>query len=438
MSTRRLSLFVILAIAIILLVVAIRWQPAPEEQGSHTSVLNVLVIGVDGLDWYLVAKYVEAGRLPMLGRLLRSGISAEIEADRPVLPHVGWTLLGRGSPLSDAEFAVFEGEGGGRLFGTGPALAEHVASAGGSVLTVGWPGTWPASPDAGLVIAPYSPTWNEHVASLAPALFEGAPGQTSVAELDADVDRVVADALAEYDSEFERRILDLSRPAGTGWNDHIVAARWSFLADTAVLELSAKLMAETEPDLTLVCLGGLDAISHRFTAPASPDLFVDLPASFLPFEEVLPNYYEFIDGAIDRLVRLTGDRTVIVICSTYGTPPVFDIPRFSGSHEQAAPGVLIVRGPDLVRPPTTPTITTLDLAPTILAVLGLPIPSSMDGRIVDSILPSSLLGKHPPDYVTAAERASAHDPADGPPEDAGLFDELVRERLSAISTEMSD
>ncbi len=437
MNTRRLSLSVILAIAIVLLVVAIRWQPAPEEQERRTSGLNVLVIGVDGLDWYLVAKYVEAGRLPMLGRLIRSGISAEIVADRPVLPHVGWTLLGRGSPLSDDEFAVFGGAGDGRLFGTGPALAEHVASAGGSVLTVGWPGTWPASPDAGLVIAPYSPTSSAHVASLAPALFEGAPGQTSVPGLEAGVDRVVAEALAEYGAEFEKRILDLAGPTGVDWNNHVVAARWSFLADSVVLELSAKIMAETEPDLTLVCFGGLDAISHRFTAPASPDLFADLPASLLRFEDVLPNYYEFIDGAIDRLVRLTDGRTLIVICSAYGTPPVFDVPRFSGSHEQAAPGVLIVRGPDLVRPPTTLAIATLDVTPTVLTVLGLPIPDSVDGRIVNGILPKWLLRRHPPEYVTAARRAPAFDPADGPPAAAGTMDGLVQERLVEISREMT-
>jgi hypothetical protein len=447
MSTRRVSLFAILAIAIVLLVSAIRWQPAPEEPEGGTTGLQVLVIGVDGLDWYLVAKYAEAGRLPMLGRMLRGSISAEIAADMPPVPHVGWTLLGRGSSLTDAEAAVFDGDGGGRLFATGPELAEHVVRAGGSVLTVGWPGTWPASPEAGLVIAPYSPASSAHVAALAPAIFEGAPGQTSVADLDAKVDRVVAEALAEYETEFEERILELARPAGTGWRDHVVAARWSFVSDSITLELCAKMMAETEPDLTLVCLGGLDAIAHRFTAPASPDLFADMPASFLAYEDVLPNYYDYVDGAIDRLVRLADDRTLILICSTYGTPPVFDIPRFSGSHEQvsredeslkeAVPGVLIVRGPDLVRTATAPTISTLDLAPTVLAALGLPIPDHVDGRIVNGILPEWLLQRHPPDYVSVGERAPSHDPADGPPEEIHAMEELVRERLVEISTAMA-
>ena len=177
MSTRRLSLLAILAISIVLLVIAARWQPAPEEEETAGSGLRVLVIGVDGLDWYLVAKYVEEGRLPMLARLLQGGISGEILADRPVVPHAGWTILGRGTPLTGDELAVLEGDGG-RLFATGPALAEYVTSAGRAALTVGWPGTWPASSDAGLVVAPYTHPSKAHVAALAPAFLEGAPGQT--------------------------------------------------------------------------------------------------------------------------------------------------------------------------------------------------------------------------------------------------------------------
>ncbi len=59
-----------------------------------------------------------------------------------------------------------------------------------------------------------------------------------------------------------------------------------------------------------------------------------------------------------------------------------------GYHEQA--GVLIMAGPGVKAGATVNECSTLDLAPTMLALMGLPIPAYMTGRVLSEALDSSV------------------------------------------------
>jgi len=164
-----------------------------------------------------------------------------------------------------------------------------------------------------------------------------------------------------------------------------------------------ELIAAEEPDLAMIHLPGLDAVSHRFLAPAAPGFFSELPDEALRFGEILPRYYEFIDRAVTRILRLTDDETVVVLCSTYGTSPSLDVPRISGAHEGGPPGVFVVKGPRISPLPDPIAVTSNDVAPTILAILGVEIPDDIDGRVVLEVLPAGLAKEHPPEFGPAPE-----------------------------------
>ena len=102
----------------------------------------------------------------------------------------------------------------------------------------------------------------------------------------------------------------------------MLAARWSYVSDRATLDVAAGMLAELEPDIALIHLGGLDAVSHRFVAPGMPEYFTGLsPDAAERYADVLPAYHEFIDSAVRRIQQLGDDRTVFLLCSTYGTHP---------------------------------------------------------------------------------------------------------------------
>jgi len=400
MTNRTAVLGALLVITIAALIFAIVWQPSDGPEETSSSGLRVVVVGVDGLDWFILQQYVSEGRMPFLGHLIGRGVLGSIGADRPVIPTVGWTQLGNGRHLDESALAAL-GEMRGASAHTGtPAMVQAATAAGASCLTIGWPGSWPVdgNADAGMVVAPYTANAPAHQLSLAPAYLVGGTGQTAPADLATRLDETVRSGMDSWMTGFDEDIL----PAGEtveGWFENELAARWSYVSDRAAVELAAGMLAEFEPELALIHLGGLDAVSHRFVAPGMRHFFPNLPENAaVRYADVLPSYYEFVDSAIRRLHRLTDDRTVFVVCSAYGTHPAEGDVRISGSHERGAPGVLILSGRRIAPVPTPVELSTVDLAPTLLAVIGRPIPSDFDGRIVPQAMPAGFLQSYPPVY----------------------------------------
>ncbi len=405
MTTRTTVLAALLIVALALLVLAVLWQPTVTPTAS-TSGLKVIVVGVDGLDWFILQKFVAEGRMPFFGHLVGRSVLGSVTADRPVLPAVGWTQLGNGKLLSEGALADLAELRGRAVSTSVPGIAEAVVGSGGSCLTIGWPGTWPVeeSWDAGTVIAPYAPDAPAHEVALAPMLYENGSSQAHPAGLSTRIDEAARIISETWPEEFEEDIL----PAGEDpedWSDNVLAARWSYISDRMTLDLAAGMLAELEPELALIHFGGLDAVSHRFVAPGMPEFFPGLsPDAAARYADVLPAYYEFIDSAIRRIHRLADDRTVFLLCSTYGTHPAEGDILVAGSHERGAPGVFALSGPKITPVPTPIELSTVDVAPTLLALLGRPIPSDLDGRIVPTATPIGFLQASPPTYTSSGSR----------------------------------
>ncbi len=70
--------------------------------------------------------------------------------------------------------------------------------------------------------------------------------------------------------------------------------------------------------------------------------------------------------------------------------------KVSGSHRRE--GVFIICGPDVKKGQQTLTAEIVDVAPTALHVLGLPVPSDMDGRVIEEVFTEEHVLKHPVAY----------------------------------------
>ena len=430
MTIRRAILVVLLVAAVVLMAVVISWEPATRAPAGPSTGLKIVVIGVDGLDWFLMRKLLEEGTLPSIASLLKRGLTGELAPALPAIPEVGWTVVARGRGLTENERARLAGADG-RLFGLAPELGKLVAQSGGTALSVGWPASWPVDESEGLVVAPYRPETLIHETGLPAAILSG-----DALSCSDEVAAKVADAVARNEGlcedEFRRLIFD-GGAGDSGWSEHLLAARWAFLSDLTTIDVAASLMADEEPDLIMVCFGGLDAIGHRFLAPAMPSFFPNMPPEYERYGSVLTNYFVFIDSCVERLRRLTDENAVFVICSTYGTHPSFDIPAISGSHSSGPPGVLILRGSNIAQRQRALALTGEDVAPTVLALLGLAIPTDMDGRVVQEALPVGLLRNHPLAY-SGEIRPEGIDPR---PSDLAAGNALVSERLKTLRAAMA-
>jgi predicted AlkP superfamily phosphohydrolase/phosphomutase len=109
-----------------------------------------------------------------------------------------------------------------------------------------------------------------------------------------------------------------------------------------------------------------------------------------PFLEHTPDIVFFMTEDYDTGWNLGGDLVI--------PTPDSDFYRWSGFH--STHGVLIARGNGAIRPGTEiANAELMDLAPTLLYALGLPIPKDMDGQVLIQLFAPSAVSQNPPTFT---------------------------------------
>ena len=196
--------------------------------------------------------------------------------------------------------------------------------------------------------------------------------------------------------------------------------------------LAESLLKPRQPDLLMVYLDGVDALSHRFVRDETRGA------------AVIEQAYREVDAFLGRLAAARRPPTWIVVASDHGFYPP-DAGVSEDPAELAGPAtawhrpygiVAAIEARDLLpsaMAPASPrdagSVTPLDVAPTILHAADLAPSLEMPGRVVDALLPP----ERPRDRSRA--RGSL-EPSDGHPpsrvQQADAADPALRERLMAL------
>jgi hypothetical protein len=144
----------------------------------------------------------------------------------------------------------------------------------------------------------------------------------------------------------------------------------------------------------------------------------------------LIGYYQHLDSALQDLVEHIPEPHVLAIVSAYG----FDAPRgwtslpgrlrranaWRGSALNAPDGLLILKGRGVAPGTFLDDAEVVDVLPTLLYALGLPVARDLDGRVLTQAFTTAALASQPlafvPSYETLAEPTDPSDdlPADQP------------------------
>ncbi len=126
------------------------------------------------------------------------------------------------------------------------------------------------------------------------------------------------------------------------------------------------------------------------------------------FGGVLNQYYGFIDMLVGREIEQLGVNDVLLVVSGFGMEPlspgkrVLEIiagnPQISGTHERAPDGFVLAFGASIAagRPNRASVV---DLTPTILYFLGLPVGRDMDGFARIDLFKTSFTSDKPVTYI---------------------------------------
>jgi len=161
-----------------------------------------------------------------------------------------------------------------------------------------------------------------------------------------------------------------------------------------------------QPNLLLIYLELPDRVQHQFWGFWDPEVASDQnrnpPERIDRFKGIVPGSYEFVDEIIGSfLARMDPDTTVFLISDHGMTSNHHDgwLPEdpinvdSTGTHHRR--GVLIAAGPAIAHG-TKGRAMQLDIAPTVLAALGLPGSTQFGGgHVLKAILDPAFLAEHP-------------------------------------------
>ncbi len=406
------SLFVIAAIASLALPLAARGpavepppplppdaDPGPARDDAKTGP-RVTMLLLDGASLDYILPHVAEGRLPAFGRLIERGALMDLATIRPTQPDPVWAAVATGMYPSKNGIRSAASYYARDDFRGVDLLPDHcfshvlvhlgvvreelntsarwrarplwsiAAEAGLSVGIVRWPVTYPAGPVGGFVV---SDRFHQLVGSV--AAFDRAS--------------YPPDVLPVLTAAFEEPLSPIDGQPVGAQNSRTPPESSAMDRDRRYGRAMRQLTRELNPRLTALRYDGLDVVGHYYLKYTRPRSVRDVPEEERRrFLQLYDRYYGFIDGEIGAILETLAPDDLLVVVSGFGMQPLNPIkqavgrllgdPDYSGTHERAPDGFLIAYG-SAAEPGRRERGSIVDVAPTLLYFLGLPVARDMDG-----------------------------------------------------------
>jgi predicted AlkP superfamily phosphohydrolase/phosphomutase len=384
---------------------------------------------LDGASLEYLWPVAAAGRLPNFDRLLTRGATIDLATIRPTQPEPVWTAVATGKyPPSNGvrSAATYRVQPSDvpvdllpdytfshllvrlELVRSDPTTSaawrarpiwDILNGFGLSTGIVRWPATLPARPVRGFLVSdrfhqissPILRLDDEEVA-YPPQILPATRGIFTEAAERPDVvpagleggDRAGDDSEARWDPVYARAARELAPPNGP-------------LA------------------LTAVRYAGLDDVGHVYLRYAQPGAFGDVTeAERQRHGEVLERYYRYIDAEIGSVAETLGPDDLLLVVSGFGMQPVSPGKRvlaramreahITGTHDRAPDGFLIAYGAHVTTGKLPERGSIVDVAPTVLYFLGLPVGRDMDGFARTDLFERSFTADRPITFIATYER----------------------------------
>jgi len=351
---------------------------------------KVLLIGWDAADWKVITPLLDRGLLPTLARFIEDGVMGNIATLDPVLSPMLWTTIATGKRADKHGILGFvePDPASGRLRPVSSpsrrakALWNILSQEGLRSHVVGWYASHPAEPIEGAVVtnlyaqavAGAGEPWPLKPGTVHPRRLEEALAEARVhpAELEAGHLLPFVPGAARVDQEKDGRLRMLAR----------------ILAENASVHAAATHLLEHEPwDFAAVYYDGIDHLGHGFMPYHPPRMEGVSEDDFEIYKDVVTGAYRFHDMMLERLLGLAGDDATAILVSDHGFHSDHLRPRRPGLGIDEWPvlwhrplGIVCLKGPGIRRDERIYGATLLDVAPTVLTLLGLPVGADMEGR----------------------------------------------------------
>ena len=393
--------------------------------------VRVTMLMFDGASLDAISPAVAAGRLPNIGRIFDQGAVLHLATLRPTQAEPVWSTIATGRlPMHNGIRAavLYRAPGGvpllmlpdycfaqalvrfGFLVEEPHTVADLSARPIWSILSdlgvrvgiIGWPLTHPAPEVNGFLVSD---------------AFHHSPQQAGADEPNAIwPPELLADASAALAVPAAPDPVSLVSSLGAPQpsNDYDVARDPApVVADRVHLQLLNALGARA-PRFLAARFPGIDAVGHLFLRYADPSAFGDVSdEERRRFGGLLDQYYGFLDTLVGRQMEKLDPDDLLLVVSAFGMEPlspgkrllemVIGNTQISGTHERAPDGFVLVFGSS-VAPGRPARATLVDITPTVLYFLGLPVGADMEGLARTDIFKQAFTAENPVTFIPSYGR----------------------------------
>jgi hypothetical protein len=354
---------------------------------------RVLLVGVDGASLRVIEPMIADGKLPHLASIVREGVHGPLRSAKPISSPRIWNTIATGkNPRKHGieDFSRRDADGNTRLLLSSDrkvhALWNIASDAGMQVGVINWWNTYPLEPIDGVMVA-------DHL------MGANIRGRLVIAKADSAPQGQLVHPLSwqpRVATLFEREspVTEVANPFETVGelppapeSRRSKLSRW-FVEDGIVVQIAQAVEDELHPELMMVFLAGIDRISHFLWGNLEPpDLYPEYlrppPDQRAAGALALREYYRYTDALIGLLAANYGPDDLVMVVSDHGFEAGVGMLYLTGAHgtDKALDGVVFARGRDIPSGQKVRSMSILDVTPTLLAWMGLPVAEDMDGTV---------------------------------------------------------
>ena len=337
--------------------------------------------------------------MPVLEKFIELGASGPITTLQPILSPMLWTSIATGKRADKHDILGFvepspDGKGIRPVSSTSrkcKAIWNILSQSGLRSVVINWYASHPAEPIGGTILT-------NRLTNVLSADPQGTYPQFDVAAVHPRELLELAKSFQVHPEEItaEQMVAFFPDARPTDKSDRRIGWLAVNLAQCATTQNAATHFAAQEDwDLLAVYYDAIDHTGHSFMEYFPPAMAHVSAEDAAIYGEVVNSMYRFHDILLGRLLDLVGPDTTVILLSDHGFYHNHLRPKVREQEPlkrlgnpilwHRLQGVFAATGPGIKRDELFYGTSLLDIAPTILALLGLPIPDDMDGRVLTRI-----------------------------------------------------
>jgi hypothetical protein len=371
-----------------------RTGPSPPRIAVVDTGLKVIVVGFDGADWRVMRPLMAKGELPTFSAIVREGATGPLESIHDSNSAVIWASIYTGMTpdrhgVLDFYQVALPGMASKGLFPVHRTYFKELSDLVSPLrltseipvdrFSLAAPPYWEIADRAGLSIGVVDGYFYSFPA-LHPARPESWFLSYGLDEMAARPSPQVALFAQPQPVPLFREVRPLLAGGDFNWQS------------AALLKLLA---GRPQPRLVNFYTHQPDSDQHWFWKWYEPDRFFNVKAKDLREKGgIIPGVYRDFDKFLARLLAAAGPDTVVIVASDHGHSPTI-VHSFYTQHRHGPPGILLMRGGPVKRGLALQGASVFDLYPTILYLLGLPVPRDAAGKVLVDALDPGFVQLHP-------------------------------------------